>query len=387
MDDLAAARARCDTLDAMAATPEERARSYHNWQLALGGTELALSVAYLLAWLLTGASVALRGALVAVTPAWWIDVPLSMMVLGAGYRLLSLPLSWLGGFWLPRRFGLLHQPLSKWLADGAKATGIGGVLGILASLAVYGLMLSTPRWWLWGAAIFLGGYALIALIAPVWLVPLFYRLTPLTDTGLGERLLRLAQRASVPVIGVWVADQSRKSRTANAAVLGFGATRRILLFDTLIAEFTPGEVEAVLAHELAHQVHGDIGRGLLVQGALTLCTFWVADHALRLGTRALGLDGPADVAAMPLFGLVLIAVGLVAVPLGNGWSRRVERQADDFALETIQDSAPFIGAMRRLASLNLAETAPHPIKEFLLYSHPSIERRVARARAFAERRS
>ncbi len=367
--------------------PRGQARAYHRWQLLLTAAGLALSVLYLSAWLATGAAVASRNWLQALTPIWWLELALALLALGAGYRLLSLPLAWLGSFWLPRRFGLLHQPFARWLWDATKAAAIAAVLGVLAAEVVYGLLRATAWWWLWGALIFLGGYALLAFAAPVWLVPVFYRLAPLQDAALVERLLRLAERAAVPVLGVWVADQSRKSRTANAAVVGLGATRRILLFDTLIAEFTPDEVEAVLAHELAHHVHGDLRRGLLFQGGLTLATFWVADHALRLGTRTLGLEGPADLAALPLFGLVLIGLGAAALPLGNGWSRHVERQADDFALRMLADPRPFIGAMERLAALNLAEPSPHPVKEFFLYSHPSVEKRVARARAFLLPRS
>ena len=150
----------------------------------------------------------------------------------------------------------------------------------------------TPWWWLWGAAVFLAGYALLALVAPIWLVPLFYRLTPLPDGDLLARLLALAGRVGVPVTGVFVVDQSRKSRTANAAVTGLGRTRRILLFDTLLDQFTAEEIEAVLAHELAHQLHGDIRRGLLVQGALTLVTFWIADLALRWVPGGSASPGP-----------------------------------------------------------------------------------------------
>jgi STE24 endopeptidase len=181
---------------------------------------------------------------------------------------------------------------------------------------------------------------------------------------------------------VFVVDQSRKSRTANAAVTGLGRTRRILLFDTLLDEFTPEEVEAVLAHELAHQLHGDIRRGLLVQGALTLVTFWIADLALRWGVGWLGLDGPADIAGLPLFGLILMLVSLAALPVANGWSRRVEWQADRFALRTIPDPRAFIRSMERLATLNLAEREPHRLEELFFYSHPAIERRIAHARQF-----
>jgi hypothetical protein len=130
----------------------------------------------------------------------------------------------------------------------------------------------------------------------------------LPDGDLRARLLALARRVGVPDTGVFVVDQSRKSRTANAAVTGLGRTRRILLFDTLLDQFTAEEIEAVLAHELAHQLHGDIRRGLLVQGALTLVTFWIADRALRWGAGWLGLAGPADIAGVPLFGLILVLV-------------------------------------------------------------------------------
>jgi len=364
--------------------PEEtaRARVYHRRQLALSLLGLVLSVAYLLLLIETRATAHLARHITRWTTAWWLELAVVVIVLAGAYRLLTLPLQWLGGYWLPRRYGLLHQSLRRWLWDAAKAALIGAALGLLAVLTVYALLRVTPWWWLWGAAIFLAGYTLLALVAPIWLVPLFYRLTPLPDGDLRARLLALARRVGVPVTGVFVVDQSRKSRTANAAVTGLGRTRRILLFDTLLDQFTAEEIEAVLAHELAHQLHGDIRRGLLVQGFLTLVTFWVADRALRGGAGWLGLTGPADIAGLPLFGLILVLVSLAALPVANGWSRRVEWQADRFALETIPDPRAFIGSMERLATLNLAEREPHRLEELFLYSHPAIERRIAHARQF-----
>jgi STE24 endopeptidase len=370
----------------MAPTPAleegDRARVYHRRQLALSLLGLVLSVAYLLTLIATRAAAHLTEYVARWTTAWWLELAIVVLVLAGAYRLLTLPLHWLGGYWLPRRFGLLHQPFRRWLWDTMKAALIGAVLGLLAVLTVYALLRVTPWWWLWGAAIFLAGYALLALVAPIWLVPLFYRLTPLPDGELLARLLALTRRVGVPVTGVFVVDQSRKSRTANAAVTGLGRTRRILLFDTLLDQFTADEIEAVLAHELAHQLHGDIRRGLLVQGALTLVTVWVADLALRWSAGWLGLAGLADIAGLPLFGLILVLVSLVALPVANGWSRRVEWQADRFALETIPDPRAFIGSMERLATLNLAERNPHRLEEFLLYSHPAIARRIAHARQF-----
>jgi STE24 endopeptidase len=214
-------------------------------------------------------------------------------------------------------------------------------------------------------------------------VPLFYRVTRLADAALERRLVGLAERAGVDAVGVWVLDQSRKSRTANAAVVGLGRTRRIILFDTLAAGFREDEVEAVLAHELGHHVHGDVRRGLVVQGVLTLLTFWVAAALLHAGVGFWGLAGVADPAGLPWLVLAFMLVGVIQLPLTNGFSRFIERQADDFALTLTRDPAAFIGAMERLGALNLAERRPHRLKELLLYSHPALDRRIARARGEA----
>lgn len=362
-----------------------RARRYHRLRLGLGLLGLLLGIAYLGALLWSGASVWLATAAAAWTPRAWLQLIVVLGALALGWRLLTLPLAWLGGYWLPRRYGLLHQPFSRWLWDGAKAAAIGGTLALAGAELAYALLRVTAWWWLWSSLAFVGVTVLLTLVAPVWLLPLFYRLVPLAEGPLRVRLVALAARAGVPVLGVWVGDQSRKSRTANAAVTGLGRTRRIILFDTLLSEFTEDEVEAVLAHELAHHAHADMWRGLAVHGAVTLATFWVADQLLVAGAARLGLAGPADLGGVPLVGLIVLGAGLVTLPLTNGWSRRLERQADDFAVRVLGRADAFIAAMERLAGLNLAERSPHPLKEVLLYSHPSIDRRIARARWLAGR--
>ncbi len=358
---------------------EDRARAYHRLQLGLSLGTLGLAAAYLVALILTGAAGRLALALATLTPRWWLQLAAALAVLAGGFRLLTLPLGWLGGYWLPRRYGLLHQPFARWLLDAAKAAGIGSVMGLAAAEIVYALLRLTPWWWLWGALALLAQSVLVTLVAPVWLAPLFYRLRPLDDAALRDRLVALGDRAGVPVLGVWVADQSRRSRTANAAVMGLGRTRRIVVFDTLLAAFTAEEIEAVLAHELGHHARGDIWRALLAQGALTLGAFWLTDHALRWGARGLGLGGPADLAGLPFVGLVLLALAVLALPAVNGWSRHAERQADDFALAVTGNAPAFISAIERLAVLNLANRRPDALEEWLLHSHPSISRRVARA--------
>ncbi len=364
-------------------TTRDPARSYHRWQFRIGVSGYLISAAYLGALLVTGLSTHLRDLLAARTSPWWLAVPIAVLLIGLGQQILTLPLSLIGGFWLPRRYGLLHQSFVRWTIDRGKAGLIGIILGGAAVLIVYALLRSTPWWWLWAAAALFVGQVLIAFVTPIWLVPIFYRLIPLPEGDLRSRLLRLAERAGVPAIGVYIADQSRRSRTANAAVVGLGRTRRIVLFDTLVKEFPPDEVEAVLAHELGHHAAGDMWRALAVQGMLTVAAMWLADRVLVAGADVFGLLGPADVAGLPLLGLVTMAVSVLALPLVNGWSRRIETRADDFALELTGNPTPFIGAMERLADLNLAERKPHLLKELVLYSHPSVDRRVTRARAHA----
>ena len=355
------------------------AARYHRLQLLLSLLGLGLSIGYLVALIVTGGGLGLARMAASVVSARWAQVALVALALGAGHGALTLPLKLIRGYWLPRRFGLLHQPLAGWLGDQMKTLLIGGALGLAAIEIAYALLAVTPLWWLATAGVFIAAQIAMTAVLPIWIAPLFYKLTPLADSGLRDRLLALARRTGVAAIGVFVADQSRKSRTANAAVVGLGRTRRIILFDTLLAEFSPDEIESVLAHELGHHVHGDMRRGLLVNGALTLVTVGLAALGLDAGVALLGLAGPADPAGMPWLALVALALGLVQLPLANGFSRWIERQADDFALATTGNVAAFVGAMERLAGLNLAERRPSRLKEIFLYSHPAVDRRIARA--------
>jgi STE24 endopeptidase len=359
------------------------AQRYHRLQFLLGVAGFALTAIYLLALLATGATAALDRAAATLTSAWWGRLGLVAVALALGDALLAVPLRWVRGFWLPRRFGLLHQSLTAWLADRAKAAVLGGVLALGGVLVVYGLIRLTPWWWLVAAAVFVAVGIGLAAVFPVVVLPLFYRVTRLADAALERRLLALAERAGVVAIGVWVVDQSRKSRTANAAVVGIGRTRRIILYDTLATGFGEAEVEAVLAHELGHHVHGDVRRGIVVNGVLTLVTFALAAVLLDAGVGWWTLTGPADPAGLPWLALVFMLLGALQLPLANGFSRWIERQADDFALALTRDPGAFIDAMERLGVLNLAERRPHRLKELLLYSHPALDRRIARARGGA----
>lgn len=366
---------------------QEKAREYSRISRRLMLVELGLTGLYALAWLLTGWSAGLRDWLGQFTASPWVLAALFAAVFGGLYYLIGLPLSYYSGFVLPHRFGQSNQTLRGWIGDQAKGLLVGGVLGLLVLEIIYAILRAYPdTWWIWASLILLLFTVLLANLAPVLLMPLFYKFVPLGEEhrNLAERLLRLSEQAGTRVRGVYTFDMSRRTKSANAALTGLGNTRRIILGDTLLSEFTSDEIETVLAHELGHHVNRDIPLGILIETLTTVLGLWLASLALRWGAGFFGFEGVGDIAALPLFMLVMGLYGLATMPLGNAFSRWREVRADRYALESTGKSAAFASAMTRLANQNLSEVDPEPWVEFLLYSHPALEKRIKMAEAYQE---
>ena len=244
------------------------------------------------------------------------------------------------------------------------------------------IRLSPGGWWLPAGAVFALLIIGLANVAPVVLLPLFYRVKPLDRDALCRRLLALAERAGARVLGAYEWGLADKTKKANAALAGLGATRRILVSDTMLADYSDDEIEIVLAHELAHHVHGDIWKGIALESALVVGGFFLAARSLDASIAWLGLAGPADPAGLPLLLLAAGAVSLVMLPAAYALSRAFERSADRFALELTRNPDAFVSAMRRLAAQNLAEERPSRLIQWLFYSHPPVAERIAAAQAF-----
>lgn len=327
--------------------------------------------------LFTGWSGTLRSVAYGIAQPWALALLIYAVILGLIMKAVSLPLDYLDGFWLEHRHGLSKQTLGAWLKDELKGLLIGGLLGALALELIYGAIRMWPRhWWLVAATVFAGFIVLLANLAPVLLLPAFFKLQPLNNPGLEDRLRRLAESAGARVKGVYEWKLGEKTRKANAALTGLGNTRRILLADTLLENFSEDEIEAVLAHELGHQVHADMWRGLAVQTAATFLGLYVIHLVLGRWSVPLGFRGASDFANLPLLALVTLCVSLPLLPVVNGFSRRAERAADLFAIRSVGQPAVFASALERLAVINLAERKPHRWIEFMFYSHPSIARRI-----------
>jgi len=361
---------------------QDQAKEYARLRRRLMLLDLGLAAVYAVLWLAAGWSAALRDFLYWQTVNEWLVVAGFVLGFGGIYFLIDLPLGYYSGYILPHRYDLSNQSLGEWFLDQAKGVLVGGILGLVVIEIVYFVLRVSPDlWWLWTGLILLLFNVILANLAPVLLMPLFFKFTPLEEehSQLVARLMNLADRAGTKVRGIYKFDMSRRTKAANAAVTGLGNTRRILLGDTLIDEFSDDEIETVLAHELAHQVHRDIPIGILVESVITLGGLFLAALVLDWSVAALGFNSISDVAAMPLLGLVMGLYGLIIMPLGNAFSRRREVKADQYALEMTGNGAAYASALTRLANQNLAETDPEPWVEYLLYSHPALEKRIAMA--------
>jgi STE24 endopeptidase len=364
---------------------QEQAKEYAHIRRRLMLGDLALAGVYTIIWLMTGWTIELRNYLLNLTTSEWLVVAGFVMIFGGIYFLIDLPLGYYSGFILPHRYDLSTQSLKSWIGDQIKGVLVGGVLGLVVIEIVYFVLRISPDlWWLWAGLILLFFNVILANLAPVLLMPLFFKFVPLEEehADLVQRLINLTEKAGTRVRGVYKFDMSRRTKAANAAIAGLGNTRRIILGDTLINEFTSDEIETVLAHELGHQVHRDIPIGILVESVITLGGLYLASLFLEWGVLVFGFESVSDIAAMPLLALVIGVYGLVTMPLGNAYSRQRELRADEYALKATGKGAAYASALTRLANQNLADADPEPWIEILLYSHPALNKRIAMAENF-----
>jgi STE24 endopeptidase len=363
-------------------------RRYNRIQRWLSLSDTAIGFALLVVLLVTGWTGKLRDwSYQGAGQYYFLAVFLYVLMFSIIAKLLSAPFDFVG-FRLERQYKLSNQKLRGWLWDECKGWLLSLVLGTIMVELVYGIIRIAPqRWWIIAWAVFIGMFLLMAQLAPVVLMPIFYKFEPLANDSLRERLTKLGERAGTRVRGVYEWKLSEKSNKANAALTGLGSTRRIILADTLLQNYSDDEIEAVLAHELGHHVHKHILKGILTQVGITFFGFWLINTVLRfvLAKEWFPALDPRlyDFANLPLIVLVATILGFVLMPALNALSRHHERQADRYAWENTPAIEPFISAMQKLADQNLAEREPAKWIEFLFHSHPSIGKRVAAAQAWA----
>lgn len=316
-------------------------------------------------------------------PGGWVTRTLlaALFVVLVGWAA-GLPLSYVRGFAVQHAWGLSTQSAGAWLLDSLRSLVVASVVATSAALTFFGLVRWHPRtWWVWGWAGFTALTALLFFLYPVLIAPLFNRFTPLEDPGLARDIRSLAAAAGIRVDDVLVADASRRSTVENAYVAGLGATKRVVLYDTLLAAGDAAETRFVVAHELGHRVENHITKNLALSSGGLLVGFallaWLAQRK-ELWTWA-GAAGIRDQAAIPLLLVFATVLTLAVMPVQNVVSRRFESRADEIALELTADPATAIRVHRRLAFANLADLDPPPLAVWLLYTHPPVADRIGAA--------
>jgi STE24 endopeptidase len=298
-----------------------------------------------------------------------------LFAVGTVLSVLGLPWAWYDQFRLEERFGFNTTTRKLWWLDRLKGLLLAILLGYPLMVLVLKLVDWTgPNWWLWAWLTLLAFQLLMAVIAPVLILPLFNKFTTLPKGSLRERLLRLAQRTRFGARSIQVMDGSKRSRHSNAFFTGFGRFRKIVLFDTLIQQLAEPELEAVLAHEIGHFKRKHIPKMLAASalgslGAFYLL-FWLARQSWLYSS--FGFSPGSIVPALLLFGLVSGVLTFWLSPVAHWWSRRYEYQADAFAAEVMNEPRSLIGALRKLNEKNLSNLTPHPLYSGFYYSHPTL---------------
>ena len=310
----------------------------------------------------------------------WLRLMALAFLYAATLELLTLGLDFWSSFILEHRYQLSNQTVSGWVWKRIKGYLIGGIIGLPMVLGLYALIwFGGAWWWIWTALAWLVVTLVLGQLMPVLILPLFYKVTRLDDSGLLDRLRRLADGTGLKLEGIYRLHLSAETKKANAALAGLGRTRRVLLGDTLLDQFTPDEIEVVFAHEVGHHVYRHLPKMIVVSVVLSAIGFWLVDVVLRQMAAALNYPAFDDPAALPLLILVLMVFGLLLTPAQNALSRFFERQCDRYALERTGRPDAYRSAFCKLARMNKSDPDPNPFVVWLLYDHPPIRERLAMA--------
>ena len=315
---------------------------------------------------------------------FWVNMVYTALVV-LGISIFLFPFSYYGGYVLEHHYGLSNQTLMDWSGDYFKSVLMDLVIASVLVSVLYAFLRWIPDiWWLVGTGFYISFSVLFSFLAPVVILPLFNPFEPLENGALEERVRSVVSSAGITLSGVYCWGLEEKTNTANAAFVGMGKTKRIILSDTLLKGYSEEEILAVVAHEAGHCRNGDMVRIMGVHGVFALIGFYVVDLFLRGSIGWVGLSSISDIAGAPLFFFGLILFSMITMPVANGYSRQREFAADAYAVDTLGSADALVAALEKLSKQNLSVREPNRWVECFLHSHPSLKRRVERARARAD---
>ncbi len=331
----------------------------------------------------TGASKSLAQGISVRVPGQCLVIPAYLLIAYIGYLLLDFPLNFYRSFVIEHKFSLSNQKISDWVKDQLKVAGISYIVSLLLLEAFYAILKNYPyAWWLVVSLGWIFFSLIFARLMPVIIIPLFFKYKKLADESLRQRIINLADKMKVKILDVFEIDFSKKTLKANAAFVGWGKTRRVLLADTLNNKYTHDEIEAILAHEFAHYRMKHLLKLILVNSSVTLLSFYAVFKTAGYALNIFGPSSLSDIAALPVILIYFSLIGILLGPLEAHISRRMERNADMASLKITGLKSAFISMMEKLSAQNLADNNPHPVIKFLFFDHPPIGERIRMAKDF-----
>jgi len=358
----------------------EKAIRYQRAKNVLFFADQGYTIILLVLFLFLGISAYLRRQIEKLTrKRFWVVAFYTLLFLILAF-VFGFPSSYYG-FSLEQRFGLSNQNFPQWLGEQFIGLMVIAIIMILAVEGIYLALQKSPRrWWIYVSAVFILFTVVLINLAPVLIMPLFNKFTPLPQGELRDKLIKLSQKANAPVEDIFTMNMSKQTKEANAMFTGLGNTKRIILGDNLVNEYTPDEIEVVIAHEMGHNLLHHIWKIIIFSSIMAAIGFLIihltAGRVINRFKNRLKIENMADVAGLPLFLLIFSVYGIVTMPVMPAYSRHMERQADKFALDITHNKEAFIFAMDKLAYNNLSNPNPSPVIEFLLYDHPPIAKRI-----------
>ena len=360
------------------------AKKYNNIKLAVGISEGIISFFLILLFVWLGYSIKLETYLSHYFSNPYLLFLTFFFVIGLAGSILSFPVSYYTGFYLEHKYNLSNQTFWKWILEGLKAMLVSLVISIPILLFFYfALNYFGLLWWLPFATLMFFISVVLSQIFPIIIFPIFYKISPIENENLKERIKSLAKKAKLKVENVYKFNMSKNTKKANAAFTGLGKTKRIILGDTLLDNYTEDEIETVIAHELGHFKKKHIMKNIIIGTLSSFLTLYIIAQLFYISLSWFGFDSITEVSALPLLALWSMLVGIVQSPLGNILSRKYEYEADEYAVIETKNPAAFKKTLEKLTDQNFGDKEPHPFVEWFFYSHPSIKNRINSIEKFA----
>lgn len=355
-----------------------REKRYNRYKIILSITEMVLGLLFLLLIVTTGFSQSVETWIRTFISNDYLVLLIFTAIIGGLDIIIMLPISWYSGYYLEHKFDLSNQNFVQWVWEKTKGMLVSIPIALVLLVIFYALLKNfATYWWAIMATVMLVFSVILARLAPVLIFPLFYDFDELEDQELAEKVEELCNQVGMDLKGVYQFNLSKNTKKGNAAFTGLGKSRRVILGDTMLEELDHDEILAVLAHELGHYKLKHLWKGMLMSVVMTYTGLFLVSMIYNQFYPLVG-ENHYTIAALPIMAIILSIYSFVTSPISNAYSRKNEREADDFAVNLTGDNQAFISGLEKLSKQNLSDPDPHPLTVFFYYSHPPINERLAR---------